>query len=297
MGTSASAVSPVPRHRKQFGWVDAHGADADTGLLYMRQRWYDPTLQRFISRDPIGLRGGANLYGYCLGRPHSAVDPMGLSFRVLGPADLANQLLYQLEQFSGLQLSFDSNRQLRIDGGIGSSAAAQFIRKLVCSKHVTTVRVVDRTPAGGPGSYFTGPDTFQHLSPGDLNHLRWLDVGVAAGALFHELGEAYSRSLHGDQANFHQIPDAGGIVADVDSRERYHRDHFGTAMDWQRQVLADYGLVNYGNSWVFSRGTDVFEVSKDYTKRWPSGVYGKARKNLIWLREFLKIMEDCKKCP
>ncbi len=26
--------------------------DADSGMLYMRQRWYDPTTQRFISRDP-----------------------------------------------------------------------------------------------------------------------------------------------------------------------------------------------------------------------------------------------------
>ena len=36
---------------------------------YMRQRWYDPTLQRFISRDPIGLQGGANLWST---RPVSA---------------------------------------------------------------------------------------------------------------------------------------------------------------------------------------------------------------------------------
>jgi len=78
MGTSASAVSPVPRHRKQFGWVDAHGADADNGPLYMRQRWYDPTLQRFISRDPIGLTAGANLYSYCLNSPLNFTDEFGL---------------------------------------------------------------------------------------------------------------------------------------------------------------------------------------------------------------------------
>ena len=78
MGTSASAVSPDPRHRKQFGWVDAHGADADSGLAYMRQRWYDPTLQRFISRDPIGLEGGANLYEYAGNDPTDHVDPSGL---------------------------------------------------------------------------------------------------------------------------------------------------------------------------------------------------------------------------
>ena len=45
---------------------------------YMRQRWYDPTLQRFISRDPIGLHGGANLYRYCANSPTNLVDPSGL---------------------------------------------------------------------------------------------------------------------------------------------------------------------------------------------------------------------------
>lgn len=37
-------------------------ADADDGLLYMRARYQDPGLGVFISRDPIGLRGGLNRY-------------------------------------------------------------------------------------------------------------------------------------------------------------------------------------------------------------------------------------------
>lgn len=37
-----------------------------------------PTLQRFISRDPIGLRGGANLYSYVGNDPMRWNDPMGL---------------------------------------------------------------------------------------------------------------------------------------------------------------------------------------------------------------------------
>jgi RHS repeat-associated protein len=50
-------------------------ADATTGLIYMRQRWYDPTLQRFISRDPLR---SANRYAYCLNNPTNYVDPSGL---------------------------------------------------------------------------------------------------------------------------------------------------------------------------------------------------------------------------
>ena len=43
-----------------YGFVGALGVryDAATGLHYMRARWYDSELGRFISRDPIGLMGG-----------------------------------------------------------------------------------------------------------------------------------------------------------------------------------------------------------------------------------------------
>ncbi|MGE0493026.1 MAG: RHS repeat-associated core domain-containing protein [Vulcanimicrobiota bacterium] len=55
-----------------------HDDTADTGLLYMRQRHYDPTLARFLSRDPIGFAGGLNLYGYVGGNPVNHSDPSGL---------------------------------------------------------------------------------------------------------------------------------------------------------------------------------------------------------------------------
>ncbi|HVW50469.1 MAG TPA: RHS repeat-associated core domain-containing protein [Trinickia sp.] len=34
--------------------------DAETGLAYTRNRYYDPSSGRFISTDPIGLHGGSN---------------------------------------------------------------------------------------------------------------------------------------------------------------------------------------------------------------------------------------------
>ena len=52
--------------------------DAATGLIYMRHRWYDCQLQRFISRDPIRLAGGTNLYAYALNAPVSRTDSHGL---------------------------------------------------------------------------------------------------------------------------------------------------------------------------------------------------------------------------
>lgn len=50
-----------------------------TGLYYYRARYYSPELQRFISEDPIGLRGGdGDLYAYVRNNPVNYVDPKGL---------------------------------------------------------------------------------------------------------------------------------------------------------------------------------------------------------------------------
>lgn len=53
--------------------------DTETGLYYMRARYYDPTVGRFISEDPIGLGGGINPYAYSDGDPVNGTDPSGLS--------------------------------------------------------------------------------------------------------------------------------------------------------------------------------------------------------------------------
>jgi len=48
------------------------------GLLYMRARYYNPYLCRFISQDPSGFGGGLNCFAYANGNPVSYLDPFGL---------------------------------------------------------------------------------------------------------------------------------------------------------------------------------------------------------------------------
>jgi RHS repeat-associated protein len=52
--------------------------DSETGLSYYRARYYDPAVGRFISEDPIGFGGGANLYAYVGNDPVDFTDPLGL---------------------------------------------------------------------------------------------------------------------------------------------------------------------------------------------------------------------------
>ena len=57
-----------------------HVNDADTGLVYMQQRYYDPIAARFLSVDPIVTDEKAehfNRYEYANNNPYRYVDPDG----------------------------------------------------------------------------------------------------------------------------------------------------------------------------------------------------------------------------
>ena len=50
---------------------------AATGLTNFRMRWYDPVTGRWLSKDPIGLCGGLNLYAFGMNSPSCLRDPDG----------------------------------------------------------------------------------------------------------------------------------------------------------------------------------------------------------------------------
>ena len=50
--------------------------DRETGLIYLRNRYYDPETGRFTQEDPV--MDGLNWYAYCGNNPVNFVDPMGL---------------------------------------------------------------------------------------------------------------------------------------------------------------------------------------------------------------------------
>ncbi len=52
--------------------------DAETGLNYNYFRDYNPVIGRYIEKDPIGFRGGINLFAYVGGNPINRRDSRGL---------------------------------------------------------------------------------------------------------------------------------------------------------------------------------------------------------------------------
>jgi hypothetical protein len=56
--------------------------DPETGLYYFNQRYYDPSLGRFLTEDPAGQ--GLNPYAYAGNSPLMYVDPDGEFFWIVG---------------------------------------------------------------------------------------------------------------------------------------------------------------------------------------------------------------------
>jgi RHS repeat-associated protein len=75
-GKVLSQTETIPN---PFKYVGRFGVmDEGNGLLYMRARYYDPQVGRFINKDPIGLAGGLNMYAYVGNDPINLLDPTGL---------------------------------------------------------------------------------------------------------------------------------------------------------------------------------------------------------------------------
>ncbi len=101
---SAMQFSSMPVHRQ-------------SGLSMYPFRAYDPSLQRWLSRDPIGESGGINLYGFVGNNPANYVDPYGESW--------FGDLLYQAGQgIYDLMMgdrpgSYDPNMKGSIEAAMG----------------------------------------------------------------------------------------------------------------------------------------------------------------------------------
>ena len=76
---------PTTTITSAFGYTGQR-LDPTTGLVYDRARFYSPVLGRFVQPDPIGYRGGNNLYAYVGNDPLNLIDPSGLAAHQLGQA-------------------------------------------------------------------------------------------------------------------------------------------------------------------------------------------------------------------
>jgi RHS repeat-associated protein len=75
--TSFQAMAPnldVPAKRYRYTGKER---DEESGLYYHGARYYAPWLCRWTAADPVGMGGGINVYGYCMGNPIINADVTG----------------------------------------------------------------------------------------------------------------------------------------------------------------------------------------------------------------------------
>jgi RHS repeat-associated protein len=152
-----------------FGNAGSFGYQEDaTGLKLLGHRYYDSSLGRFITRDPI--KDGRNWYAYCGNDPVNGSDPSGLA----GPEKLDTKELQSLE--SALQLILKSRRKSIVD-------TIRRILKAKRLKKVKNLRVGGKPALGQTVTIKRGAtlETFMYLEESIL-----LSQIILAGLLVHE---------------------------------------------------------------------------------------------------------------
>ena len=87
-----------------FGYTGEY-TDAETGLVYLRNRYYDPETGIFITTDPA--KDGFNWYAYCAGNPVAFVDPWGLKGVIVISATLQAQCVGGASYGKGVAIDSD----------------------------------------------------------------------------------------------------------------------------------------------------------------------------------------------
>lgn len=66
-------------HERKNPWrFSSKRVDKETGFVYFGRRYYDPSIGKWLTQDPLGVKAGPNLYAYVLNNPMTKFDLYGL---------------------------------------------------------------------------------------------------------------------------------------------------------------------------------------------------------------------------
>ncbi|MEG8281212.1 RHS repeat-associated core domain-containing protein [Streptomyces sp. AHA2] len=159
--------------------------DDGTGLLYYRNRYYDPQTGRFISQDPIGHAGGTNLYQYALSSPTTYTDPSGNNPLIAGciiGGVVDGGLDWLTQRLSGRKVNWGQVGQSAalgcLGGMLGAGLGAKAASRVGCT----------------PFNSFTG-DTPVLMGDGTRRPIKDVNIGDTVIATDPETGESAPRKV------------------------------------------------------------------------------------------------------
>jgi RHS repeat-associated protein len=172
-----------------------HVNDADTGLTYMQQRYYDPVAGRFLSIDPVSAdpKTGSsfNRYSYANNNPYSYVDMDGRDAIWVQKKDGTSNLVIKV-----------------FGTGVGATATAMAELKArvdgLTTPTGTSVRM-EISSAAGPGI------NTLNMSPG-LNTTLCGAPGECVNKLGGNLGHVDSSQIGNAHAGAHEVLHFSGVV-------------------------------------------------------------------------------------
>jgi RHS repeat-associated protein len=133
-GKVLNSVTPV---NDRFGWTGRDLAMKEypgdfLRLQYNRARWYDPSIERFITEDTMGFAAGdTNLYRYAGNSPTNATDPSGHIFATLAGGILGSALgtaSYLLTAtIAGEKISWSGVASAATGGFVAGAIAGAFV--------------------------------------------------------------------------------------------------------------------------------------------------------------------------
>jgi len=109
--------------------------DQHTKLTRFGARDYDAEISRWTTKDPIGLNGGLNVYGYVGGDPVNIIDPLGLEYASFGynigvqaantGGTASESIAFGTDESGEFKVCWQTTTCARVGAGLATSAGAK----------------------------------------------------------------------------------------------------------------------------------------------------------------------------
>ncbi len=173
-----------------------HVSDAQTGLSYMQQRYYDPQIGRFLSVDPVTAYDSGdwrllNRYAYAFNSPYTFKDPdgrcpncvtggIGAGIGLIVGLGIEGYRQYRSGEFNGRALLVEGGKGAVVGGLIGLTGGAAAASGLTLSGQAAATGSV--ALGVGAGAHAVGEVAKGNPAPSASDSIK-VGYATAAGAI------------------------------------------------------------------------------------------------------------------